>query len=219
MPKVTAPLLSFDAGGQIAKTQVYSRWRGIQYVRRYAVPNNPRTTRQVEVRDVFRFLNAYYLHATAVARAPWEAFSQGKPLIPRNALIRSNSRNLSYPSVPANLALMVFSPGANGGLPPTGITPTPGDGTITVAVDVPDPPPTGWTIAMAAGVVIEDQEPDAVFPGYVQSQTDETSTYSLAFTGLTNETTYRIGVWLVWNKPDGTLAYSISLNDSAMPDD
>jgi len=53
MPKTTAPLLSFDARGQIAHTQVYSSWRGRPYVRRYSVGTNPNTSDQQLTRNAF----------------------------------------------------------------------------------------------------------------------------------------------------------------------
>lgn len=213
MPKVTAPLLSFAASGQIAKTQVYSRWRGIEYVRRYAVPNNPQSTRQTEVRDVFRFLNAYWLHAGSIAIAPWDAFAVGKPLLGRNVLMKSNMRPLTFPSLAADLADMIFSPGAGGGLPPTSITPTPAATSVSYAVAVPASLPVGWTIAAAQGVMIADVAPNTVFDGLLVEVEDTTSTYALNFTGLTTATDYVAGIWLKWNKPDGSFAYSIGLTD------
>lgn len=50
MAKVKAPLLSFSASGQIAKTQVYFPWKGINAVRKHVVPTNPKSTAQVEQR-------------------------------------------------------------------------------------------------------------------------------------------------------------------------
>lgn len=50
MAKTTAPLLSLDASGQIAKTLVASKWKGRQYMRRYVIPANPQTTAQTAQR-------------------------------------------------------------------------------------------------------------------------------------------------------------------------
>lgn len=54
MAKVNAPLLSLDASGQVGKSMVFSKWKGINYVRRYIVPANPETDDQVAVRDLVR---------------------------------------------------------------------------------------------------------------------------------------------------------------------
>src|SRR6185295_19057169 len=66
MAKLTAPLLSFEGSGQIARTQVYSTWKGIPYARRYTIPANPRSTSQVQTRSVFSWLN--FIWRTAPCR-------------------------------------------------------------------------------------------------------------------------------------------------------
>ncbi|MBA7535642.1 hypothetical protein ES705_27900 [subsurface metagenome] len=50
MAKLKAPLLSFGASGQIAKTLVYLPWKGLNCVRSYVIPANPKTTGQVTQR-------------------------------------------------------------------------------------------------------------------------------------------------------------------------
>ena len=50
MAKVNAPLLSFEARGQIAKAVVYFPWKGINCVRQYVVPANPQTDDQTTQR-------------------------------------------------------------------------------------------------------------------------------------------------------------------------
>lgn len=47
MAKVSAPLLSFGASGSIANVQTYFPWKGLNCVRKYVIPSNPRTTAQV----------------------------------------------------------------------------------------------------------------------------------------------------------------------------
>ena len=51
MAKVTAPLFSFGARGKLANSLVYFPWKGIDCVRSYVVPANPRTTAQTTQRD------------------------------------------------------------------------------------------------------------------------------------------------------------------------
>lgn len=46
MAKLNAPLLSFEARGQIAKALVYFPWKGINAVRQYVVPANPKSDDQ-----------------------------------------------------------------------------------------------------------------------------------------------------------------------------
>lgn len=53
MAKVKGPLFSLSAGGQLAKTLVYGDWKGIDWVRQYVIPANPKTDDQQEQRDFF----------------------------------------------------------------------------------------------------------------------------------------------------------------------
>lgn len=50
MAKVTGPLLSLDASGSIASTMVFSRWKGINYVRQRVIPTYTNTALQITVR-------------------------------------------------------------------------------------------------------------------------------------------------------------------------
>lgn len=50
MAKVTMPLMSGSASGQIAKGIVFAGWKGIQYVRKYVIPANPMSTGQGDYR-------------------------------------------------------------------------------------------------------------------------------------------------------------------------
>jgi len=50
MAKVRAPLFSFGASGKIGNALVYFPWKGINAVREYVVPANPRTADQVSHR-------------------------------------------------------------------------------------------------------------------------------------------------------------------------
>jgi hypothetical protein len=210
MAKPTAPLLSFSAAGQIAKTQVYARWRGRPYVRRYVVPFNPQTTAQTQVRSVFSFLQAVYKLNQAIATAPWDAYASGKPLIGRNAFVKFNLANLQTPTT---LALMEFSPGALGGLPPASITVTPAAGQLTIAVTAPSVLPSGWTITAAQAAALKDQDPHAPTVFTVTAGEDLSSPYSIVLTGLPTGLT-RVGAWLKWLRPDGKVAYSPAVKGS-----
>ena len=53
MAIVTAPLFSFRASGQLAKSLVYQQWKGLQDVRSYTVPSNPQSAGQVTQRGYF----------------------------------------------------------------------------------------------------------------------------------------------------------------------
>jgi len=53
MAKVKGPLFSLSASGQIAKTLVYGDWKGIDIVRKYVIPANPKTSGQQTQRGYF----------------------------------------------------------------------------------------------------------------------------------------------------------------------
>ncbi len=52
MAKVTGPLMSLDASGTVAKTAVFSKWKGRNYVRHRVIPINRNTTLQKGVRSI-----------------------------------------------------------------------------------------------------------------------------------------------------------------------
>lgn len=53
MARVWAPLFGLDARGQLGKAIVYTMWKGINVVRRYIIPHNPKTADQVTQRGYF----------------------------------------------------------------------------------------------------------------------------------------------------------------------
>lgn len=203
----TAPLLSFGASGQIAKTQVYAKWRGIPYTRRYVVPANPNTSAQQSTRSIFTFMSNVWKNASSLYQAPWTAYSTGQPFYNRNAFIGQNVKALRAGTTLAN---MIFSPGAKGGVAPLSISVTGAAGALTVAFTNPTPP-TGWTIAAAVAVAIKAGDPHTATTFASFAAEDDTTFDSVHITGL-SAGAYEVGAWLVWTKPDGTAAYSVSIN-------
>lgn len=213
MAKPTAPLLAFEARGQIAKTQVYASWRGRSYVRRYVIPSNPRSTSQTQTREVFAWLSAVWKVAPAIFQEPWTLFAKGQPFTDRNAL---NAKNISGLKAATTLANFVFEPGAKGGTALTSATFTAGVGQITVAGVTPTPP-LGWTVTSVQCAVIRDQDPHSGLLYTITAGEDLTSPYSIALTGLTSGQLYRGAAWIKWAKPDGTVAYGPQTVGTATP--
>lgn len=211
MPKVTAPLLSFGASGQIAKSQVYSSWKGVPYVRRYAIPANPRTTKQVSNRDIWQFNNQAWLYAPASVKAAFNGFAVGKPLTGRNKFFQDNQKLLATDPAPADVQGYIMSPGSGGGLPASALIVTPGADKLTLTATIPDVP-DGWAIASVQGAAIENVDPTDPFPGKWFTGQDAVAPYSVEITGLETGTEYAVGLWIVWTRPDGKTAYSVSLS-------
>lgn len=216
MPKVSAPLLSMDARGQIGKAQVFSNWKGIAYARRYTVPANPNTVRQQQTRGGWRLLNEIWRYAPAAMQAPWNAFAQGKPLTGRNKFFQENQRRLAVDPQPLGLETLVFSPGAKGGVPGQNANATAGADQITVNQDVPEAP-VGWNILASVAVAIPDQQIMDPFSGLVAVDRETVDIGTNVLTGLTAGGEYVVGTWLEWTRPDGQIAYSISNTLTATP--
>lgn len=210
MPKVTSPLLSFGASGQIAKTVVYSTWKGIPYTRRYATPSNPRTIKQSANRDIWKMIGTAWQYAPAPITAAFNAFARGKPLTGRNKFFQSNQPIFATDPAATSNEGFIFSPGANGGLPPVSVTPTPAATSVSFAIDIPEPP-TGWQLESSVAAMIKEANPALPFDGFFVANEDDVSPETNVVAGLTASTEYVYGVFLKWTKPDGSESFSISL--------
>jgi len=78
MAKVTGPLMSMDARGQLGKTLVYLGWKGLRTVRGYVVPANPQSAAQTSHRTVFT--NAvdewHDDNLTAADKTAWDVYAK-----------------------------------------------------------------------------------------------------------------------------------------------
>lgn len=209
MAKVTAPLLSFGARGQIGKSAVFATWKGVNYARQHVVPANPQTVAQQANRALFAFLREMWKRAPAGLQAPWTAFAAGKKFTNFNKFIGENQRLIGSD---ADLDNFEASPGALGGLPPdAAVSAAPGAaGTFQVTVTAPTAP-DGWTLVGASCVAIPQQDPHGLFNDVITYSEDLITPYVVLFAGLTAGATYVWSTWLVWTKPDGTTAYSASV--------
>lgn len=207
MAKVTGPLLSIGARGSIAATQVYSSWKGIDYVRQYVIPANPNTAAQQTTRGVFKEASDLWLRAPTLIRAPWDRNAVGRPYTGRNKFIGSYIGALRGD---ADMADLIMSPGAKGG--PAALAVVATGGTLEITVDITEPAlPTGWTITQAVAAVIEDGAPGSLTDLNFTVAVDVATPFSISLTGLTAATTYAAGGWIEWLKPDGSTAYSVSV--------
>ena len=73
MAKVKGPLFSITGSGKIAKTLVYFSWKGINVVRKYVIPANPKTAEQQEQRGFLKSaITAWHVDGyTAADVAAW----------------------------------------------------------------------------------------------------------------------------------------------------
>lgn len=219
MAKVTGPILSLRASGQIAKSQVYASWKGIAYARQHVIPANPNSTNQQAVRGVFGSMQDLWKRMGTIAQAPWTSFATGKPLTNRNAL---TSKNVAAMNGKTDRSLFVGSPGSGGGVAPTAVTAaaTATAGELAVTITAPAAP-AGWTLQAAQAFAMENTDPSKTVPSPIGEAENTTPTVSgdtiVNITGLVNTAEFVAAGWLKWMKPDGTTAYGPSLNGTATP--
>lgn len=210
MARISGPFLSLGASGQVGSTIVASKWKGQPYLRQYVIPSNPQTAAQTATRSVFGWANEVWKRAGPEFQAPWDLFAQGQVLTGRNAFMGSMVTNLRGE---VDLANMVFSPGAKGGLSAAGIALTPGANQCQVVVTAPSLP-TGWTITQMVAVAILDQDPSSGTAYTTTEDVDASSPYDLTLTGLASGATY-VGAFFEFLKADGSTAYGPSISDVA----
>lgn len=211
MGKTTAPLLSFDASGQVAKTIVYAKWRGVSYARRHVIPANPQSAAQTQTRILFAWLNAIWKNAPADFVAPWNLFASGQSFLGRNAFI---GKNVNLMRGETDLLLMNFSPGAKGGVAPASLSAADGVGESIVTGGEPNVP-TGWAIAgfHCVGLLQQDPQTELVTPmAYAEDIATPFDTATLS--GLAVGTAV-VGGWYSFTRADGTLAYGPAMIDTA----
>ncbi len=206
MAKPTAPLLSFGASGSLAKTMVYSKWKGRPYVRRHVIPANPKSTAQTLTRDAFAFANSAHKLMGPLGRAPWDRFATGQVLTGRNAMM---GRFVTENRGEVDLLSWNMSPGAKGGTPLVSVVASsPGVNDILLTCVTPTPP-TGWTVTSTVGMAIRDQDPQT---GILFETTEDEDIGGLLplLPGLTTAVLYVCGAWIKWAKPDASIAYSVA---------
>lgn len=219
MAKVTAPILSGRARGQIGATQVYASWRGVQYARSYVVPRNPQTAAQTQRRTVFTAINDLWKRMGSLARAPWGAATTGRPLTDRNLII---SQNLKALQSEVDRQAWVGSPGSGGGVAATAVVAatTANPGEIEVTVTSPGAP-TGWALAAIVAIAFQDGVPQDLIPSPIAEEENLAPTEDgdtvVTLTGLDSGVSHVVTAWPRWTKPDGTIAYGASLGTIAAP--
>jgi len=208
MAKTTAPLLSLGASGTIAKTMTFGSWKGVGYVRQRVVPANPKTAAQSETRNVFREAsNSFRLLPSTVVDA-FAAFTTGRALTTRNAYTSEFVRQLRGKN---DLADWVTSPGARGGPALASFAGVAGAlaGEIDLTYGLPTAP-AGWAAASLQVVASPDHNPEEPWVDPIDAFPDAALTGSLTIDNLTPNTLYAVSAHIVWTRPDGASAFSVS---------
>jgi hypothetical protein len=88
MARTTGPLFSLDASGSVAKTIVFSKWKGRSYVRRHAIPSNPNTPLQQGMRSVLKYITQHYVDLSDAQILQWKNAGAVDNITPLNAQVR-----------------------------------------------------------------------------------------------------------------------------------
>jgi hypothetical protein len=131
MALVQGPLMSMEASGTVGNTLTFAKWKGRPYVRNRVVPANPKSSGQLGIRAMLKFLGAAWTALSAPDRASYNADAAANSISAFNAYIAYNMarwRDALLPSQtkPAELA--------HSGSSVTGMTLTGGAGSVNVAI-------------------------------------------------------------------------------------
>lgn len=99
MAKVVSPLLSLDASGTFGDTLVYAKWKGIKYVRKWVIPQNPKTALQVAQRDLFSSAVDGW-HGQTDRQDAFDAAVAGLPLSGFNYYVKLYIEQYDFPVIP-----------------------------------------------------------------------------------------------------------------------
>lgn len=90
MAVVVGPLMSVDATGTFAGAAVFSHWKGRNTVRRHVVPANPKSSGQLSVRAMMKFLSQYWSSLSSADQTSWDARAEAGRFAAFNAFVQFN---------------------------------------------------------------------------------------------------------------------------------
>ncbi len=132
MAGVKGPLFSLDASGSVGDAIVFAKWKGRNYVRRHAIPANPKSAGQVAVRAMLKFLTQYWDSLTAGEQADWDTRAAATDISPFNAYVSYNMSRWGRYASPSK-----EDPAAESDTPGTILAPTATAGSRSVLLEVP----------------------------------------------------------------------------------
>jgi len=101
MARVTGPLFSLDASGQVGKSVVFSKWKGRNYTRKLVIPKNPKSAKQIGVRSMMAFLAQAWAALGAGVKDDYDALAETKQISPFNAYVGENLARWQVGGTPA----------------------------------------------------------------------------------------------------------------------
>ncbi len=132
MAGVKGPLFSLDASGSVGNAIVFAKWKGRNYVRRHAIPANPKSVGQVSMRVMLKFLTQYWANLSAAEASDWETRAAATDISPFNAFVGYNAQRWGRFAFPSKL-----DPATEAGTPGTIGTPTAVAGSRSILISLP----------------------------------------------------------------------------------
>lgn len=104
MATTKAPLFGLDASGTLGGSITFSKWRGRTYVRRHAVPSNPKSGLQVGMRACFKYITQAWASLTSADQEKWSDLAAVDNITKLNAMVRDGQalarRNVGFRKTP-----------------------------------------------------------------------------------------------------------------------
>ncbi len=132
MAGVKGPLFSLDASGTIGSAIVFAKWKGRNYVRRHAIPANPKSVGQVSMRTMLKFLTQFWDSLSGADQATWDTRAAATDISPFNAFVGYNARRWGRYAFPTKDEAT-----AEAGTPGTILNPTAVAGSRSILISVP----------------------------------------------------------------------------------
>jgi hypothetical protein len=92
MAGTKAPLFGLDASGTLGGSIVFSKWRGRTYVRRHAIPSNPKSGLQIGMRAAMKFVTQDWKNLSAANQDTWADLAATDNITKLNAMVRYDQR-------------------------------------------------------------------------------------------------------------------------------
>jgi len=204
MASTKAPLFGLDASGTVGGAIVFSKWRGRTYVRRHAVPSNPKSGLQVGVRAAMKFLSQNWSSLSPALKTEWDDADAADNITGLNSMTKFN-----MPRNRQNLGLIRAESDSAGTTPdPPTIAATAAPKSISLAITAGvEAPEYAWYIyrSTADDITGDVSTLIAILPA---------ATLSFVDTNLTTGTTYYYEVR--GGNHDGELG-ALSASDTATP--
>lgn len=199
MASVKAPLMSLDASGTIGRAFTFSKWKGRNYVRRHAVPSNPRSDGQLSTRAVFKYLSQIWATLGTPGQTYWNTVGEATGITGLNAMVRACMSDW------ATFAKFAIDPEASGqtAAAPVSLGETPAVRAVvldfTEAADIGD---TNCYIVQVTGPTVNTFQPTKV--RHIVPAVIENEVHTLTISGLISGEEYDWGIVAMCS--DGTQA-------------